>query len=199
MNSLKRANLVVVVVMVLAMALPAVTYAWMDEGAGVVSQSAEREITGTLKQVTDDFIVVDGQQIALGPGTEVEGPLTEGAVVKVHVSVSDDGNMVAREIELADAGNSNDNASDVIDDNDNANANDNSADNANSNDNSNSNDDDDNSNSNDDDDNSNSNDDDDNSNSNDDDDNSNSNDDDDDDSDDDNSNDNDDSRDDDDD
>jgi hypothetical protein len=169
--------------MLVALVLPAITYAGVIEGDRHSSSDPEIEFTGEITEVGADYVKVDGQTVDIRSGTEVEGSLNEGDVVKVHASYDSQGNLVAREIEPADdddAFGDNSNARDGMDNtngDDMSNSNDDDlVDNGNANDDdSNSNDDDD-SNSNDDDD-SNSNDDDD-SNSNDDDD-SNSNDDDD--------------------
>lgn len=143
MKTVKRSNLLVVVVMLAALAIPAVSYAQVDAGSSLGARIFEMEITGALQQIGNGFMVVNAQSIRLGAGTEVKGPLSVGDVVKVHVRVEADGSLVAREVELA-RDRADDNANDAINGNGNANANDNLNDNANDslNDNSNGNDDD---------------------------------------------------------
>lgn len=89
------------------------------------SPVGEFEITGTLQQIGNGFIVVSGQTISIA-GAEIKNSLLVGVLVKAHVSLVN-GALVAREVENAVASNDNANAND-----NNANANDN---NANANDN----------------------------------------------------------------
>jgi hypothetical protein len=119
-----------------------------NAGGGAVAAGDEVEITGTLDQIGDGFIVVSGQTIDTTQAA-IKDALVFGALVKVHLSIVD-GAMVAREVEFAhqddgqfqggvgdDNSNSNDNAG-ADNGNDNASA-DNGNDNAggdNSNDNS---------------------------------------------------------------
>ena len=182
MNNLKRLHVLVVLTMLVALVLPAITYAGVIEGDRHSSSDPEIEFTGEITEVGADYVKVDGQTVDIRSGTEVEGSLNEGDVVKVHASYDSQGNLVAREIEPADDDDAFDDNSNARDGMDNTNGDDMSnsndddlVDNGNANDDNDSNSNDDDSNSNDDDSNSN---DDDDSNSNDDDD-SNSNDDDD--------------------
>jgi len=157
MNNLKRLHVLVVLTMLVALLVPAITYARVVEGDGTDSSDPEIEFTGAITEVGEDYVEVDGQTVHIRPGTEIEGPMNEGDVVKVHASYDSQGNLVAREIEPVDDGVSDDNsnATDRLDNtngDDMSNANDDDlVDNGNANDDdSNSNDDDD-SNSNDDD------------------------------------------------
>jgi hypothetical protein len=113
----------------------------------------EIEITGMLEAVDGTTWTVDGQVIAVPASAEIKGVLMVGQVVKVHALMSEDGTLTAREIELAQADdleddNANDNSDEDELDDDNANdnsdddeldddnANDNSEDDDNANDNS---------------------------------------------------------------
>ncbi|MCC6613867.1 MAG: LysM peptidoglycan-binding domain-containing protein [Anaerolineae bacterium] len=80
----------------------------------------EVEIVGTLTGMTADTVIVGGQTISIA-NAEIKEALILGALVKVHLS-SVDGQLIAREIELAraqdqvregdDNGNDNDNQND---------------------------------------------------------------------------------------
>jgi uncharacterized membrane protein YgcG len=59
----------------------------------------EFEITGTLEQVGDGFIMVNGQTISI-TGAEIKNQLVVGALVKLHLS-HQNGQLVAREVENA--------------------------------------------------------------------------------------------------
>jgi len=158
MNNLKRLHVLVVLTMLVALVLPAITYAGVIEGDRHSSSDPEIEFTGEITEVGADYVKVDGQTVDIRPGTEVEGSLNEGDVVKVHASYDSQGNLVAREIEPADddAFDDNSNATDGLnntngddmsnanDDDlvDNGNANDDDDSNSNDDDHSNSNDDD---------------------------------------------------------
>lgn len=61
----------------------------------------EVEIVGTLTGMTADSVTVGGQTISIA-GAEIDDMLILGALVKVHLT-SDNGQLVAREIELARA------------------------------------------------------------------------------------------------
>ncbi len=161
MNNLKRLHVLVVLTMLVALVLPAITYAGVIEADRHSSSDPELEFTGAITEVGEDYVKVDGQTVEIRPGTEVEGPLNAGDVVKVHASYDSQGNLVAREIEPVDDGASDDNsnATDRLDNtngDDMSNANDDDlVDNGNANDDDSNSNDDDGSNSNDDDSNSN--------------------------------------------
>ena len=55
------------------------------------------ELTGTVQQVGNGFVVVAGQQIDIS-NAEVKGNLVAGTVVKLHV-INKNGQLIAREIE----------------------------------------------------------------------------------------------------
>ncbi len=99
----------------------------------------EFEITGTLEEIGDGFIVVAGQTITT-TGAEIHDTLVVGVLVKAHVQLVDDV-LVAREVENVVAG-TGASANDNEDDDHNGNANDNDDADQNANDNSNDNDDD---------------------------------------------------------
>ena len=79
----------------------------------------EFELTGTLDEVGDGFIVISGQTIIV-TDAEIKDMLVVGVLVKVHVR-SDGDSLVAREVENATPSNDNQNAND----NENTNANNN--------------------------------------------------------------------------
>lgn len=135
MKTPKRLNLLVLLAMMLALALPAIAYAGTIEGISMHS-SPELKITGTIEEIGDDYVVVDGQKIMIGANTETKGSLNVDDVVEVYVRVDSEGNLVAREIESADAddfidndnddnNNAVDNVNNDNDSDDNGNANDN--------------------------------------------------------------------------
>ena len=110
MNNLKRLHVLVVLTMLVALLVPAITYARVVEGDGTDSSDPEIEFTGAITEVGEDYVEVDGQTVHIRPGTEIEGPMNEGDVVKVHASYDSQGNLVAREIEPVDDGVSDDNS-----------------------------------------------------------------------------------------
>ena len=65
---------------------------------------AEVEFSGTIEVVDGNTLTVSTSfgvaTVVLGPDTEVKGALNAGAVVAVHASVQNDGNYLAREIEV---------------------------------------------------------------------------------------------------
>lgn len=136
------------------------------------SPTGEIELRGVVEAMTVQAWIISGQAVIIQPATEIKGALTIGDKVKVHVIRTQNGSLVAREIELSpttpdDIGNANGN--EAGDDNSNAqfgnnqnttsSLNENDDDNGNTNDNANFNGNDDNSNANDNDDDSNTNDD----------------------------------------
>jgi len=132
-------------------------------GESSSSEDDEVEIYGEVEEITDEYLVIDGQLIEITSSTEIDGDPGVGDQVKVHATIDTEGNLTASEIEmLSDGDDDNSNDGGVANDNDD-NSND---DNGNDNDD-NGNDNDDNGNDNDDDDDSNSNDNDDNGNDND--------------------------------
>jgi len=124
MITVKRLNVLVVLVMLLALAVPAISYARVPEEDAGRSSMSEVEFTGVISAMDEGSWVVDGQTVKVGPGTEVEGTLNAGDVVKVHARVDSDGGLVAREIEALDDLQDNDsddnsNATDAMNSNDN--------------------------------------------------------------------------------
>lgn len=132
--------------------------------AGSQRQAGEIELYGVIEAMTAQSWTINGQAVAIQPTTEIKGFLAVGDTVKVHVFRSQDGSLVAREIEFSLARpsqNGNTNANEAIDDNSNtqfgagqnsnsSGLNDNGDDNGNANDNTNLNGSDDNGNANDD-------------------------------------------------
>lgn len=102
MITVKRLNVLVVLVMLLALAVPAITYASVPEGVAERSSVTEVEFTGVISAMNEGSWVVDGQTVKVGPGTEIKGPLAVGDVVKVHARLDSDGGLVARELEASD-------------------------------------------------------------------------------------------------
>jgi hypothetical protein len=98
MKTLKRMNILVIPMMLAAMALPAVTYARVEEGAGVMMVSVEQHITGNLQEIGSGYVNVGGETITVDMSTEMQYPLSVGDVVEVSARVDNQGNLVAREI-----------------------------------------------------------------------------------------------------
>ena len=69
---------------------------------------AEVEFSGTIEVVDGNTLTVSASfgvaTVVVGPQTEVKGALNTGAVVDVHASVQNDGNYLAREIEVKGGG-----------------------------------------------------------------------------------------------
>ncbi len=100
------------------------------ERALMVSNQAtqgEIEFTGKVESISPAAWVVDGRIIQIAPGTEIKGVINLGDLVKVHALLTEDGSLVAREIELAPADeaefNQNENANQNENENDNQNEN----------------------------------------------------------------------------
>lgn len=77
-------------------------------GAVVANLGQEQEFSGTITQVGNGFIVVNGQTVWVGANTEVTGTLAIGDTIKVHTFVDGNGALSAREIRPAQAGNATD-------------------------------------------------------------------------------------------
>ncbi len=78
-----------------------------DQGHGDAATTAtpanfgsEIEFTGVITAVGNGFITINGQNVFIGSGTEVEGALEQNATVKVHVFVDGNGALSAREVEV---------------------------------------------------------------------------------------------------
>jgi hypothetical protein len=77
----------------------------------------EVEFTGVLEAVNGDQWTVDGQTFTVLPTAEIKGTLMVGQIVKVHALKGENGALIAREIELADADDlANENANDNVGD-----------------------------------------------------------------------------------
>ena len=66
-------------------------------------QGAEYDFTGTVEAIAFDQWTVAATTFAVTPATEIKGTFALGELVKVHVLVSTDGSLVAREIEAPEA------------------------------------------------------------------------------------------------
>ena len=102
MKTWKRLNVLVVLAVLLALAVPTVIYAGEAEGITARSSAREMKITGVLEKIGEGYVVVGEQTITVATSTEIEGSPMEGDVVEVYARVAIDGTFVAREIEPAD-------------------------------------------------------------------------------------------------
>jgi LysM repeat protein/ribosomal protein L13 len=84
---------------------PAVTPEVTPDNNDDDDRPGEFEITGTLEQVGDGFVVVNGQTISIS-GAEIKNQLVVGTLVKLHLN-NQNGQLVAREVENAQAGDDN--------------------------------------------------------------------------------------------
>lgn len=96
------------------------------------------EFTGIVEQIGADFWVIGGQMFAMSAGSEIDGSIQVGDLVKVEAFRDASGNLLLREVKLAsgddanendDDGNLNDNDDDQNSNDDNANGNINANDN----------------------------------------------------------------------
>ena len=69
-------------------------------GPGSISAADNIELVGTVQQVGDGRVVVNGIVVLVTTATEVEGSLSAGVAVKVEGTLQSDGTVVAREIEV---------------------------------------------------------------------------------------------------
>ena len=60
---------------------------------------SEAELRGTITEVLDDAIEIDGITVPLSVLTEIEGELQVGQFVKVEAVLQEDGSLLAREVE----------------------------------------------------------------------------------------------------
>jgi hypothetical protein len=60
------------------------------------------EAVGTVEAITDTSITIGGQTYTFAQGAEIKDEIAAGDVVKVHFTVSSDGTLSIREIEIAD-------------------------------------------------------------------------------------------------
>ncbi len=84
-----------------------------DMARSKAGRAGEFEITGTLTEVGDGYIVVSGRQIET-TNAEIHGMLVPGTLVKVHLSLVN-GEWVAREVEPAASGSDDDSSDDSSD------------------------------------------------------------------------------------
>jgi len=73
------------------------------EGSSLSVQGAEYDFTGAVEAIAFDQWTVAATTFAVTPATEIKGTFALGELVKVHVLVSTDGSLVAREIEAPEA------------------------------------------------------------------------------------------------
>jgi hypothetical protein len=79
----------------------------MDEGGSpiafeidLVHDTDEFEFFGIVEEITDELWVIGEHSVLITPFTEIKGPIVVGDMVKVHASFNAEGELVAREIEL---------------------------------------------------------------------------------------------------
>ncbi len=63
------------------------------------SPKDEIEFTGVLETVDGDYWTVDGKTFLVPPSAEIDGTLSIGQLVRVHVIVNADGSLTLREVE----------------------------------------------------------------------------------------------------
>jgi Domain of unknown function (DUF5666) len=68
------------------------------EGTTVPNLGQSIEFSGTIESVGNGFLVIGGQTVWIGAGTEVKGDLSAGSVVKVEGFIDGNGAISAREI-----------------------------------------------------------------------------------------------------
>jgi hypothetical protein len=87
-----------------------------DDGDDSDDDSAQPEVkfTGQVQEKHDAYWVIDGRTVHITSDTEIEGAVEQGDLVKVEAYESDDGSLIAHEIELVD----DDDVDDPDDDND---------------------------------------------------------------------------------
>jgi len=73
------------------------------QGAEYDFTGAEYDFTGAVEAIAFDQWTVAATTFAVTPATEIKGTFALGELVKVHVLVSTDGSLVAREIEAPEA------------------------------------------------------------------------------------------------
>lgn len=102
-----------------------------NDNEGNENESGEdEEFSGIVEQIAPDFWVIDGQMFAISPGSEIDASIQVGDLVKVEAVRDASGNLLLREVDLAqgddanendDNGNLNDNDDDQGDDDQNSN------------------------------------------------------------------------------
>ena len=102
------------------------------QGSTDSSEFTEAVFTGTVESLGGGQWLIGGQQVTVDDSTSVSPDIQVGDIVKVEVSVSADGSVIALKIESANPDDANDNDSNVNDDNTNS-GNDNENDNSNAN------------------------------------------------------------------
>jgi hypothetical protein len=63
---------------------------------------AEVKFTGEVQEKQDGYWVIDGRMVSITGETEIEGTIKQGDLVKVEAHESEDGSLIAHEIELVD-------------------------------------------------------------------------------------------------
>ena len=69
------------------------------EGEDGKRSRSETKIRGTIDEITDEFVVVDGITVFLAALTELEGDLSVGSFAKVKAFLQADGTLIARELD----------------------------------------------------------------------------------------------------
>ncbi|MCH7625678.1 MAG: hypothetical protein IIC83_07115 [Chloroflexi bacterium] len=68
------------------------------KNGGEQKQKREVKFEGVVQRLTDNGFVIRGHRIAISDLTEIEGELTQGAMVKVEAIILEDGSILAKEI-----------------------------------------------------------------------------------------------------
>jgi len=76
-----------------------------NAGTAVPNLGRSIEFSGTIESVGNGFLVINGQTVWIGAGTEVKGDLTAGSLVKVEGFIDGNGAISAREIKSGVAAN----------------------------------------------------------------------------------------------
>ncbi|MCH8061675.1 MAG: hypothetical protein IH861_04150 [Chloroflexi bacterium] len=74
----------------------------VKNGGGEQKQKREVKFEGVVQRLTDNGFLIRGHRIAISDLTEIDGELTQGAMVKVEAIILEDGSIVAKEIEVKD-------------------------------------------------------------------------------------------------
>jgi hypothetical protein len=90
------------------LAVGVVGVAFAREAERFDGRSSEMEIYGTVDAITSSAWTIDGKVYPVTAATEIEGVIQVGAQVKVHLTPDASGALVIREVELAEANETND-------------------------------------------------------------------------------------------
>jgi hypothetical protein len=74
-----------------------------DEMTELEENGHEIEFVGLVESMGDTMWMIAGREVIVNPSTEVKGPFENGTLVKVHAAFFEGEGLVAREIELAQA------------------------------------------------------------------------------------------------